>query len=108
MIKLISCKLRMKSKEGMDIAKKLYYYGLISNPITESQKYKDEELVGPKILVEYFQDFKIYGNYCKRILINKRYNEPKKGSGDNKFHSPIHPFNTKNKMALSALFLVAK
>ena len=50
----------MKSKEGMDIAKKLYYYGLISNPITESQKYKDEELVGPKILVEYFQDFKIF------------------------------------------------
>ena len=94
MIKLISCKLRMKSKEGMDIAKKLYYYGLISNPITESQKYKDEELVGPKILVKYFQDFKIYGNYCKRILINQRYNEPKKGSGDNKFHSPIHPVIT--------------
>ena len=98
MTKLISRKLRINSKEAMDIAEKLYRDGLISYPRTETQKYKATELSGLKKLVEDFKQSSKYGDYCNKLLNdeNSQFNNPRQGRGDDKAHPPIHPVKFSN------------
>lgn len=79
--------LNIRSKTALDIAEKLYQYGYISYPRTET------EIYGPTInLKEIVQMLSKNINYSKYAenLILKGF-KPTRGGRDDKAHPPIHP-----------------
>lgn len=92
--------LNIRSKTALDIAEKLYQYGYISYPRTET------EIYGPTInLEEIVQILSKNINYSKYAeeLILKGF-KPTKGRKDDKAHPPIHPTKTASEQAITERF----
>ncbi|KAI0984842.1 hypothetical protein GJ496_001558 [Pomphorhynchus laevis] len=85
--KLASRKLRIKAKDAMKIAEKLYTDGFISYPRTETNQFAKEICL--KTLVEKQVDNSNWGQFARNLL--QLGVTPRNGSKSDGAHPPIHP-----------------